>query len=55
MEAEETPAHSLIECESADRPDELKELTDAFGDVQTILNAELDELIERDDVDRGFE
>lgn len=54
-EVVETPAHGPIADEFADRPDELNELTGTFGDTQSILNAELDELTERNDTDRGFD
>jgi len=37
-----------------DRPDELEDLADRFDEADELLNSELEDLIETDEVDRGF-
>jgi hypothetical protein len=37
-----------------DRPEELGELSETFEEAEKLLSSELDELIEEDDVGRGF-
>lgn len=54
MEAMESPAFGPMEFELADRPEGLDRLTDTFEDAERLLSAELDDLIEEDEVDRGF-
>lgn len=55
MEAVDSPAFGPIEYELSDRPDRLDELSDTFEDADELLSSELDELIEADGVDRGFQ
>ncbi|RLM67025.1 hypothetical protein DVK05_07275 [Halorubrum sp. Atlit-8R] len=54
MEAVESPAFGPMEYEFDGRPDELDELSDTFEEAEELLTSELDDLIEDDDVDRGF-
>jgi len=54
MDALESPAFGPMAYDQYDRPDELEGLTDTFEDADTLLDAELEELIEEDDVGRGF-
>ncbi|OYR81814.1 hypothetical protein DJ72_10285, partial [Halorubrum distributum] len=54
MEAVESPAFGPMEYEFDGRPDELDELSDTFEEAEELLTGELDDLIEDDDVDRGF-
>jgi len=55
MEAVDSPAFGPMEYELSDRPDRLDELSDTFEDADELLSSELDELIEADGVDRGFQ
>ncbi|SNR24940.1 hypothetical protein [Halorubrum vacuolatum] len=54
MEALDSPAFGPMDYEFDGRPDELDVLTDTFEEAEELLSKELDELIEADDVDRGF-
>lgn len=54
MEAIESPAFGPMVYDQYDRPDELDELADRFEEAEQLLDAELDDLIEENDVDRGF-
>ncbi|WP_435160170.1 hypothetical protein [Halorubrum sp. SY-15] len=54
MEAVDAPAFGPMDYAFDGRPDELDELNDTFEEADALLSAELDELIEADDVDRGF-
>ncbi|AGB16486.1 hypothetical protein Halru_1888 [Halovivax ruber XH-70] len=54
MDALESPAFGPMEYDQFDRPEELDELAARFEEAESVLDAELDELIEADDVDRGF-
>ncbi|SEH15942.1 hypothetical protein SAMN04487967_2325 [Natronorubrum sediminis] len=54
MDALESPAFGPMAYDQYDRPDELEELGDCFEEADELLNAELDDLIETDEVDRGF-
>ncbi|ELY40116.1 hypothetical protein C496_12574, partial [Natronorubrum tibetense GA33] len=42
------------EYDQYDRPDRLEELGDRFEEADELLGAELEDLIETDEVDRGF-
>jgi hypothetical protein len=55
MEAVESPAFGPMEYELADRPEPLADLAEEFADAEDLLSAELDDLVERDGVDRGFQ
>jgi len=54
MSALDSPAYGPMEFELSDRPDHLDELSETFEEAEELLSAELDDLIERDEVDRGF-
>ncbi|KAB1188109.1 MULTISPECIES: hypothetical protein [Haloferax] len=54
MEALDSPAFGPMDYEFDARPDRLDDLTDEFTDANELLSAELDDLIETDEVDRGF-
>jgi hypothetical protein len=55
MEAVDSPAFGPMEYELSERPDRLDELSETFEDADELLSTELDDLIEADGVDRGFE
>lgn len=55
MDALESPAYGPMRFELSERPDELDELAEQFPDAEELLTAELDELIDEDRIDRGFE
>ena len=55
MEAVDSPAFGPMEYELSDRPDQLDELSSTFEEADELLSNELDELIDRDGVNRGFE
>jgi len=55
MDAMESPAFGPMEFELADRPERLDELGDTFEEAEELLGAELDDLIEDDEVGRGFQ
>ncbi len=54
MDAIDSPAFGPMSYEFDGRTDELDELTDTFDEAEALLSAELDDLIEDDDVGRGF-
>lgn len=54
MEAVDSQAFGPMEYELSSRPDQLDELSDTFEDADELLSKELDDLIEADDVGRGF-
>ncbi len=54
MDALESPAFGPMAYDGYDRPTELEELSEQFEEADELLNAELDDLIETDEVDRGF-
>jgi len=54
MEAVESPAFGPMAYEFDGRPDELDELSDAFEGAEELLTSELEDLIDGDDVGRGF-
>lgn len=55
MEAMDSPAFGPMEHDQYGRPDPLEELGTTFEEAQDLLSAELDDLVEEDDVDRGFQ
>jgi len=55
MDAVDSPAFGPMRYDGADRPDPLEALSDEFADAETLLDAELDDLVEDDGVDRGFQ
>jgi len=54
MEAIDSPAFGPMDYEFDGRPDELDELSDTFEEAEELLSSELEDLIDEDDVDRGF-
>lgn len=54
MDAIDSPAFGPMSYEFDGRPDELDELSGTFEEAEELLSAELDDLIDADDVDRGF-
>ncbi|TKX81126.1 hypothetical protein [Halorubrum sp. SD626R] len=54
MEAIDAPAFGPMDYRFDGRPDELDELSDTFDEAEELLSSELDDLIDEDDVDRGF-
>jgi AcrR family transcriptional regulator len=54
MDAVDSPAYGPAAFELSDRPDALDALAETFDEAEELLSAELDDLIERDEVDRGF-
>ncbi|SFS80314.1 hypothetical protein [Halostagnicola kamekurae] len=54
MDALESPAFGPMAYDQYDRPDELDSLADRFDEAEKLLSEELDDLIEADEVDRGF-
>ena len=54
MDALESPAFGPMEYDPYGRPDAMDDLKDEFADAEELLDAELDDLVEEDDVGRGF-
>jgi len=55
MDALDSPAFGPIDFDRYDRPDPAEELSERFEEAEDLLNEELDDLIEDDDVGRGFQ
>jgi hypothetical protein len=55
MEALDSPAFGPLEYDGGERPSRLDNLSSTFEDAEELLNAELDDLIEEDEVGRGFQ
>lgn len=55
LEAMDSPAYGPMNFDQYGRPKALDNLTDTFEEPSEVLDAELDELIESDDVGRGFQ
>ncbi|MEY7852006.1 hypothetical protein AB7C87_22705 [Natrarchaeobius sp. A-rgal3] len=54
MDAVESPAFGPMEYDQYDRPEQLEDLSERFEEADELLNTELEDLIETDEVDRGF-
>jgi len=54
MDALESPAFGPMEYDPHGRPVAMEELADEFPDAEALLDKELDDLIDEDDVGRGF-
>lgn len=54
MDAMDSPAFGPMEYDQYDRPDQLDDLATTFEDAEEVLDAELDELVQEDDVGRAF-
>lgn len=55
MDAVESPAFGPMEYDGYGRPENLDRLAAGFEEEEELLNAELDDLIDEDDVGRGFQ
>jgi hypothetical protein len=55
MEAVESPAFGPMEYDLRDRPDPLEDLASTFEEAEDVLDTELDDLIDDDEVGRGFQ
>jgi hypothetical protein len=54
METLDSPAFGPMAYDQYDRPEALDELATTFEDAEDVLDAELDDLVETDEVDKGF-
>ncbi|MFB6270207.1 MAG: hypothetical protein ABEH83_09705 [Halobacterium sp.] len=54
METLDSPAFGPMEYDPYGRPEEVDALADEFADAEELLDKELDDLVEADDVGRGF-
>lgn len=54
MEAIDSPAYGPMEFELSDRPEGLRSLSSTFEEAEEMLETEFEELIEKDDINRGF-
>jgi len=54
METLESPAYGPMAYDQRGRPEDLDSLSETFEDAESVLDAEFDDIIESDDVDRGF-
>lgn len=54
MDALESPAFGPLTYDTAARPDPLVGLADTFDEAESVLDAEVDDLIGDDGIDRGF-
>ena len=55
MDALDSPAFGPMDYEFDGRPDRLDDLADEFEDADDLLSKDLDQLVEEDGVDRGFQ
>jgi len=55
MDAMDSPAFGPMQYDQYGRPDELDDLSDTFEEAEELLTEELDELIDRDEVGKGFQ
>jgi hypothetical protein len=54
MEALDSPAFGPMEFELSERPERLDDLSSTFEEAEELLDAELDDLIQDDEIGRGF-
>lgn len=54
MDALNSPAHGPMTFDHRERPDEVDSLSTTFEEAEELLDVELSQLIEEDDVGRGF-
>jgi hypothetical protein len=54
METLDSPAFGPIDYDQYDRPESLDELSTTFEEAEELLDAELDDLVDEDEVGRGF-
>ncbi|RJT03394.1 hypothetical protein [Halococcus sp. IIIV-5B] len=55
MGALDSPAYGPMEHDSYGRPDGLDDLSGEFEEAERLLNTELDELVDADETNRGFQ
>ncbi|RBI64068.1 hypothetical protein DMJ13_06120 [halophilic archaeon] len=55
MEAMESPAFGPMDYDNYDRPDAVEDLAATFEEAEELLDAELDDLIDEDEVGKGFQ
>lgn len=55
MNALDSPAFGPLTFDRSERPDPIESLADTFDEANQTLNAELTELLDRDEIDRGFD
>jgi hypothetical protein len=55
MDVLDSPAFGPMEHDQYGRPEPLEELTGTFEEAQQVLDTELDQLLQDDDVGRGFQ
>jgi hypothetical protein len=55
MEAMDSPAFGPMDHDQYGRPGGLDELNDQFEEAEQLLEAEFDELVDDDGIDRGFQ
>jgi len=55
MDVLDSPAFGPMEYDQYGRPDSLEELAATFQDAESVLDSELDELVDDDGVGRGFQ
>jgi hypothetical protein len=55
MDALDSPAHGPIEYENRTRPEGLEGMSNTFEEAEDVLDTELEEIIQDDDVGRGFQ
>jgi len=55
MDALESPAFGPIDGDHRERPEDVDELTATFEDAEEALEAEFEDLIQDDEIDRGFQ
>ena len=55
MEAMDSPAFGPMEYDRYGRPDRMDDLSDTFEEAEELLEAEFDDLVGDDGIDRGFQ
>ncbi|WP_227374187.1 hypothetical protein [Haladaptatus halobius] len=55
MEAIESPAFGPMDFDNYDRPESVGDLSETFEEAEKLLSSELDDLIDEDEVGRGFQ
>ena len=55
MDAIDSPAFGPLDYEFANRPDSMDDLSESFEDAEELLEAEFEDIVRDDEVDRGFQ
>lgn len=55
MEAIDSPAFGPLEYDFAQRPDSMDDLSESFEEAEQLLEAEFEDIVREDEVDRGFQ